>query len=307
MNSREEGFLLLTSRLGAPQRRPLTVVQLRELERCVLRSQKPAQDREIMPDDLIQLGCSEETAHRVVSLLEDRLLLNSYMERGHTHGCVPLSRVTPGYPKKLRQCLGGEAPGCIWYKGDVSLLKRPAIALVGSRDLAADNAEFAKRIGELAAYNQYVLISGNARGADTLAQESCLRAGGDVICVVADQLCRKPFCEHMLYVSEEGYDLPFHAQRALSRNRLIHSMAMVTFVAQCANGTGGTWDGTSRNLRGGWSPVYCLPDGSSGTARLYQMGAKLVKMTELEKLFEEIACKFSHVHNDHSRKDKMIK
>ena len=288
MNSREEGFLLLTSRLGKRDRRPLTVAQLRELERCVQRSDRPDEDRDLFIDDLVAMGCSEETAERVISLLDDRLLLHSYVERGRSNGCAPLTRVTPGYPGKLHQCLREEAPGGIWCKGDISLLKRPAVALVGSRDLAAHNAEFARRVGELAAQYGVALISGNARGADTVAQESCLQAGGHVICVVADSLLRKATRERILYVSEEGYDLPFHAQRALSRNRLIHSMANVTFVAQCSNGTGGTWSGTCRNLQGGWSTVYCLRDGSSATAKLYQMGAHLVNTPDLPSLFEKM-------------------
>lgn len=298
MNSREEGFLLLTSRLGAANRRPLTVAQLRELERCVRRSARPIEDREMTTDDLLQMGCSEETAQKVVSLLSDDLLLTAYVQKGSACGCIPLSRVTKGYPARLQKCLGEEAPGCIWYKGDVSLLSRPAIALVGSRDLALENAQFAKRVGELAARYGLVLISGNARGADTIAQESCLRAGGSVISVVADQLSQKPANPHLLYVSEEGYDVPFCAQRALSRNRLIHSLGAVTFVAQCSNGSGGTWDGTYRNLKGAWSPVYCLPDGSTGVVKLYQMGAKLAKMPELEGLFDKISDEISQFHND---------
>lgn len=293
MNSREKGFLLLTGRLGDPHRRPLTVVQMRELERCVSRGPRPTEDRELRPEDLLQWGCSEETAQKVVALLDDSQLLSLYIEQGRVHGCLPLSRVTPGYPQKLQKCLGEEAPGSIWYKGDLSLLNKPAVSLVGSRDLAVENAQFAKRVGELAAKYHLVLISGNARGADTIAQESCLRAGGQVICVLADQLLRKPANDRILYLSEEGFDVPFCAQRALSRNRLIHCMGEVTFVAQCANGSGGTWDGTSRNLKGAWSPVYCLPDGSAGVAKLYYMGAKLVKMPELERLFMDISDKFS--------------
>lgn len=298
MNSREKGFLLLTSRLGDPQRRPLTVAQMRELERCVRRSSKPTEDRDLFADDLIQLGCSDETAQKVVSLLTDDTLLSDYIQQGAANGCFPLSRATYGYPAKLVQCLGQEAPGCIWYKGNISLLSRPAIALVGSRELALENAQFARRIGELAARYRLVLISGNARGADTIAQESCLRAGGSVISVVADQLLHKTAGRQVLYVSEDGFDEPFCVQRALSRNRLIHCLGEVTFVAQCANGSGGTWDGTCRNLKGAWSPVYCLPDGSVGAVKLYQKGAKLVKMPELEGLFEEISDKFSDFHND---------
>lgn len=307
MNSREEGFLLLTSHLGNPRRHPLTVPQLRELTRCVMRSTRPREDRELTQEDLIALGCAGETAERVIMLLNDRPLLHAYIEQGKDRGCIPLSRVSPSYPIRIRQCLGVDTPGCLWVKGDLSLLNKPAVALVGSRDLSAPNAEFARRVGQLAAQYGLVLISGNARGADQTAQESCLRAGGSVIVVAADSISKARLRENILFISEDGFNEAFSAQRALSRNRLIHSMAHVTFVAQCSNGTGGTWDGTCRNLRGQWSPVYCLPDGSAAVARLYQMGARLIGTGELHYIFEKITTQFGGNHNDGTKNDKMIK
>lgn len=290
MNSREKGFLLLGSHLGNPQRRPLTTAQLRELERCVRRSERPTQDRELLPEDLITLGCSEDVAEKVISLLSDMSLLRSYLQQGNAAGCVPLSRVSEGYPQRVRKCLDTEAPGCIWLKGNRDLLNKPAVSLVGSRNLLEQNEKFARAVGILAAQYGFVLISGNARGADAVAQESCLRAGGCVISVVADSLsCKRPM-ERILYISEDGFDQSFSNHRALSRNRIIHSMAQTVFVAQCSNGTGGTWDGTCRNLRGNWSPVYCMPDGSSAVAKLYKMGAKLSSIAKLDEIFMEL-CK----------------
>lgn len=308
MNSREEGFLLLTSHLGNPRRHPLTVPQLRELARCVMRSSRPQEEnRELQKEDLVAFGCAEETAGRVIALLNERPLLYDYIEQGRARGCVPLSRVSPSYPVRLRQCLGIDAPGCLWARGDLSLLNRPAVALVGSRDLWAPNAEFAQQVGYLAAQYGLVLISGNARGADQTAQESCLQAGGSVIVVAADSISRPRLRDHVLFISEDGFNEAFSAQRALSRNRLIHSMAQVTFVAQCSNGVGGTWDGTCRNLRGRWSPVCCFPDGSAAVARLYQMGAHLVKAVELHHIFDELTAGFDKYHNDEAKNDKMIK
>lgn len=307
MNSREEGFLLLTSRLGDPHRRPLTVPQFRELQRCVLRSERTNLDNELSPSELLAMGCYEETAERVVSLLADGPLLRSYVEQGRQAGCVPVSRVSTGYPLRLRKCLDLDAPGCIWLKGNMDILNRPAVALVGSRNLQSLNEEFARQVGFMAAQHGLVLISGNARGADSVAQKSCLEAGGSVISVVADSLVRQKVLDRVLYISEDGFELPFTNQRALSRNRLIHSMAPAVFVAQCVNGTGGTWDGTLRNLRGGWSSVYCLVDGSSGVARLYKMGAHLVKIPELPQLFAGISTEFGGLHNDVNGNDKMIK
>ena len=118
-----------------------------------------------------------------------------------------------------------------------------------------------------------MLVSGNAVGADRTAQDACLEAGGSVISVVADRLDEKKAQPDVLYISEDGYDQVFSAQRAISRNRVIHCLAQRTFVAQSALGKGGTWDGTVKNLRNNWSPVFCYRDGSVAMEELHQMGA----------------------------------
>jgi DNA processing protein len=256
------------------------------------------ENRELLPEDLVAMGCYEETASKVVALLEDLPMLQAYLDKGRMYHCVPLSRVSDRYPLKLRKSLGLDAPGCIWVKGNMDLLNRPAVAVVGSRNLFPANEEFAKKVGELTAQYGLVLISGNARGADMVAQDSCLRAGGSVISVVADDLREKQPSDRILYVSEMGFDLPFTNHRALSRNRLIHSMAQAAFVVQCSNGTGGTWDGTCRNLKGNWSPVYCLSDGSSAVVRLYKLGAHLTNSVNLHDVFNTILSKLGQNDDD---------
>jgi predicted Rossmann fold nucleotide-binding protein DprA/Smf involved in DNA uptake len=163
----------------------------------------------------------------------------------------------------------------------LELLQKPAVALVGSRNLAPDNLVFAKEVGRQAARQGYVLVSGNARGADRAAQDSCLEAGGEVISVVADDLSKYSPKGHILYLSEDGFDLPFSAQRALSRNRCIHALGEVTFVAQAELRSGGSWDGSVRNLRHNWSQLCCFNDGSEATLELVQMGAFPVSTGEL--------------------------
>lgn len=286
MNGRERGFLLLSSRLGNPDRRPLTVPQLRTLASRAQCMGAPVQDRELMPQDLAVLGYGPELAERIVKLLGEEAVLDYYLQRGRKLGCVPLTRVSEGYPLLLRKRLGLDSPGCLWARGAVSLLEEPAVSLVGSRELRADNYRFAAEVGRQAALQGYVLVSGNARGADRAAQESCLAAGGRVISVVADNLWKHPAMERVLYLSEEDYDQDFSAQRAISRNRCIHGLGTKTFVAQTGLKTGGTWDGTVKNLRAGWSDVYCYDDGSEGTALLSAMGAELIGLQALSDFYE---------------------
>ena len=284
MNPREEGFLLLGSSLGDPERVPLSTAQLRLLARRAAAWERPGEERELAEADLAALGIGPELARRILQLLEDRALLQSYLRRGAKAGCVPQTRVSAQYPLRLRRRLGTDSPGVLWAKGELSLLSQPAVALVGSRDILQKNRDFAAAVGYQAAKQGYVLISGNARGADRAAQAECLAAGGKVICVVADALRAQPLRNGVLYLSEGDFDQSFSPQRALSRNRVIHALGDKTFVAQCGLETGGTWSGTAQNLRYGWSDVFCFRDGSPAAALLEQMGAVLIGPEELSDL-----------------------
>ena len=282
MTPREEGFLLLTSQLGNPDRKTLTAAQLRSLEKMVRRMEIADPSRDLSAADLVAVGCGKELAQRIVALLSEQELLEHYLRQGRKAGCVPLTRVTGGYPVSVRQKLGPESPGCLWARGDVSLLNMPTISLVGSRDLDKDNELFAREVGTQAALQGFCLVSGNARGADRAAQDACLAAGGKVISVIADVLAGRRERENVLYLSEDGYDQPFSAQRAISRNRVIHCLSGKTLVAQCGYQTGGTWDGSVKNLRFGWSPLFVFDDHSPAAQLLIQMGAVGVDFARLK-------------------------
>ena len=66
----------------------------------------------------------------------------------------------------------------------------------------------------------------------------------------------------------------FPRRGALARNCLIHAMGEKTLVAQCAEGTGGTWSGSQWNLRRGMSELYVFDDGSAASAALQSCGAE---------------------------------
>ncbi len=282
MNPREEGFLLLSSMLGDPGRKPLTTAQLRNLAMRVADADRPAKDRELETADLLAMGYSREMSEKILLLLADTEVLKHYITRGKQAGCVPVTRVSDSYPPLLRKRLGLDSPGVLWAKGDLSILERQSVALVGSRDIRQENARFAARVGQEAARQGYVLVSGNARGADRIAQRACLNAGGQVISVMADQLSKQECRENVLYLSEDGFDSTFSSPRALSRNRVIHALGEKTLVAQCGLEKGGTWSGTVRNLKEGWSPVFCFRDGSPAMARLQEMGAEEIDLCSVE-------------------------
>ena len=284
MTGGTRGFLLLCSHLGDPRRDVLTTAQFCTLASRASRMPVPVSDRELAASDLKALGYGADMASRILRLLSEEDLLNHYLHRGAALDCVPVSRGMEAYPLLLRRRLGLDSPGTLWARGDLALLQSPAISLVGSRELRPENRAFAEAVGRHAASQGLTLVSGNARGADRTAQEACLEAGGRVISIVADELWKHRREERVLYLSEEDFDSPFTARRALSRNRCIHALGRLVFVAQSDLGKGGTWDGTGKNLRFGWSPVLCFRDDSAATRELEQLGANLIGVEDLKDI-----------------------
>ena len=110
MTGAERGFLLLTSHLGNPMRRPLTVAQFRVLTQRMQDSSKNPEDRDLVPEDLKALGYGTEMAERIVQLLSEEELLDHYLQRAKKLGCVPVTRVSEGYPLVVRKRLGMDSP-----------------------------------------------------------------------------------------------------------------------------------------------------------------------------------------------------
>ena len=284
MTGPERGFLLLCSHLGDPERKCLTTAQFRKLTRRVRQSEMIPSDRDLESGDLTSLGYSHEEAQRIVDLLSEEERLDHYLRRAERAGCHVLTLFSGRYPKPLEQRLGDDAPAVLWYRGDPTILERDGIGLAGSRDLLPENAAFAREAGVQAARQNLTLISGNARGADRTAQQGCLESGGSVIAILADSLKTHAPEENCLFLCEDSFDLPFSPIRALSRNRLIHSMGIATLIAQSTLNRGGTWDGSVKNLRFGWTELFCFDDRRESTGRLHQMGAELISLSDLSDL-----------------------
>lgn len=281
MRGSEQGFLLLTSSLGDPDRKPLSVAQFRNLAKQVADANRDISDRDLEITDLEALGYDRVMAERIYGLLGGGNQLRETLRRAESCDCFPITRLNPVYPAAVRRRLGLDSPGVLWAKGDVTLLSRPAVAVIGSRDLRPENRKFAEEAGRQIARHGYVLISGNARGADKTAQDAALEAGGSVISIVADSLQRKPLVRNVLYLSLDDFDAAFSTQRALHRNHVIHTMGLLTIACQCNLGKGGTWDGMLANLRHGWTPVCMFRDGSDAMADLQNRGVQPVTIQEL--------------------------
>lgn len=199
------------------------------------------------------------------------------------------------YPLALKEIYN--PPALLFYQGNLDLLAKPRLAIVGSRNCSDVGAKSVQKlIKELG--NQFVIVSGLARGIDTCAHVASLKNGGTSVAVIGTGLDRYYPKEntklqdymaknHLVlteYVAGEQ-PLKFHFPE---RNRIIAGLAQGVIVVE-AKMRSGSLITCERALEEG-RDVFAVPgnilDGKSdGCHHLIQEGAKCV-MTGLDILSE---------------------
>jgi len=92
-----------------------------------------------------------------------------------------LTREDVAYPARLLEIY--DPPTVLWMRGDATLLARPGIAVVGTRQPSPYGSGMAEMLSRDLANRRLVILSGMARGVDTAAHKGALDAGGKTVAV----------------------------------------------------------------------------------------------------------------------------
>lgn len=197
-----------------------------------------------------------------------------------------LSILDSNYPLELKEIYN--PPVLLFYQGNIELLSKPKLAVVGARQASQIGCQSVKKIIK-ETNNQFVIVSGLARGIDTAAHVSALKNGGSSIAVIGSGLDvyypteNKKLQEYMSYnhlVLSEYFTgeqpLKFHFPE---RNRIIAELCQGIVVAE-AKMRSGSLITCERALEEG-REVFAIPgniiDGKSdGCHHLIQEGAKCI-------------------------------
>ncbi|HEN7451868.1 TPA: DNA-protecting protein DprA [Streptococcus agalactiae] len=197
-----------------------------------------------------------------------------------------LSILDSNYPLELKEIYN--PPVLLFYQGNIELLSKPKLAVVGARQASQIGCQSVKKIIK-ETNNQFVIVSGLARGIDTAAHVSALKNGGSSIAVIGSGLDvyypteNKKLQEYMSYnhlVLSEYFTgeqpLKFHFPE---RNHIIAGLCQGIVVAE-AKMRSGSLITCERALEEG-REVFAIPgniiDGKSdGCHHLIQEGAKCI-------------------------------
>ena len=153
-----------------------------------------------------------------------------------------------GYPAGWRRCLGTGAPPAVWragaWPGDL-------VGVVGSRQLLADEQAWAQAVGVALAGMGRGLVTGGAPGADRVALDAFLRAGGHgrAMVLLPCGLGTWDVPAGVCAVAVEAPGRLFSTAAAMERNALIYAAAGHSLVVAARTGVGGTWAGATDALR----------------------------------------------------------
>lgn len=190
----------------------------------------------------------------------------------------------PGYPKAFAALRF--PPWIVFYRGDLSLLARSCVAVVGSRRASSEGIRACARTVEILS-RRHVIVSGLAKGIDACAHRCALERGTigvigcgiDVVYPKENAALYARMARDHLIVSEYPPQTPPLAAHFPWRNRLIAAAgsALVVIEAVPRSGTMHTVSEALELSR----PVYCLSRSFlervyTGNALLIQQGAAIV-------------------------------
>lgn len=118
----------------------------------------------------------------ILRATRDKLYIESLLETLDKKEIVALSYLEPEYPETLKEL--PDFPLILFLKGRKELLNTPSIGVVGTREPTRYGKQITEKFVGGLSKSGLTIISGMARGIDTIAHETCLKNGGKTIAVL---------------------------------------------------------------------------------------------------------------------------
>ncbi len=209
------------------------------------------------------------------------------------------------YPKLLKENLNTSSPPILFCSGKIDLLSANNISIVGSRNVSKGGIDFARKISKQLALSGYNIVSGYAKGVDSIAHLSALENDGTTIFVLSYGLYefkkKKEFLDvkwtgNTLTLSEFSPENKWSSPNAMIRNKTIVGLSRAVIVVQAGpekdkeGNMSGTFNSGKTALKHN-IPLFVLSssivDNAEGNQDLIKQGATEINIDNGLKLIQE--------------------
>ena len=161
-------------------------------------------------------------------------------------GAVALTMADEDYPQVLREI--AQPPMALYCKGDLTLLEGRNIAVVGTRNITRYGRDVTENIVADLVTHGFCIVSGLARGVDTVAHRTALSydkltvgvlpCGLDKVYPAENKDLFREIAEKGLLVSEYPLGTTVQQFTFVERNRIISALAMGVLVTEAGEKSG---------------------------------------------------------------------
>jgi len=265
--------------------KPFTTLQWQKFSEKILNSkiERPSKLLNMSRSDIekaVNLSVSE--LDRIEQLLVRKINLAIEVDNLRSKGIMITTRAEKNYPIKFKRILKKKCPPVIYFSGDIGIANMKSMGVVGSRNIDESGEKFTKLLAEKCVSSKLAIVSGGARGVDSISEESTIMFGGRVVSVVSDSLAKKIMIKRnrsallegrLLMMSIVHPNATFKGYNAMERNKYIYALSDVTTVVASDYNKGGTWSGAVENLKNNWVPLLVryenkIPEGNHELIKL---------------------------------------
>ncbi len=248
------------------------------------------------PAELKQSGLDSGVI-RAITAWRPRVSLDDEMEKLDRYGVKVLTCHDPGYPSRLKEIY--DYPPLLYIRGSLLPEDEWCLAVVGTRRASVYGRQVAEEIVADLAQSNITIVSGLAKGIDSIAHHSALNAGGRSLAICAcgldsvypsenTELARRIMQQGAL-ISEYPLGTRPKAENFPRRNRIMSGLSLGVLVVE-AGDTSGAMITANLALEQN-REVFAIPGSifspaSRGTNYLIQEGAKLVR--DYRDILEEL-------------------
>jgi DNA processing protein len=224
-------------------------------------------------------------------LVENMLLVRSQVSLDALWGSIERQGVTvltwedDLYPRRLKEI--DQPPPVLYTRGELIETDEWAVAIVGTRRVTAYGRQVTEEVASVLARNGVTVVSGMARGIDTIAHRAALSAGGRTIAVLGSGVDRiyppenrklaAEIIQHGALISDYPLGTPPEGINFPPRNRIISGISIGVVVVEAGETSGALITAGFAADQG--RDVFAVPGNitapqSAGTNRLIQEGAQ---------------------------------
>ena len=226
------------------------------------------------------------SANLVENLVQARskISLDRVWEKMHAQGIDVLTWEDPGYPRRLKEI--PQPPPVLYVRGTLCPEDEWSVAVVGTRRVTAYGRQVTAEVASALARNHVTVVSGLARGVDSIAHQSALDASGRTLAVLGSGVDRIYPPEHRrlaegimangAILSDYAPGTPPEGTNFPPRNRIISGLSLAVVVVEAGQTSGALITASFAADQG--RDVFAVPGNvtapqSKGTNRLIRDGA----------------------------------